>query len=407
MTIDKLEDCRIAAIEAIGILRPVSRASWDPLDGMDHDDPAIRYQCLQSLRAITEKDFGIDPADWNASCKPLLTEPRRPTPPITLAAASQKAVASKTILGPNEMALVRWLGQHGPRDNRRAPANSCFELSCRGAMDTHTLELLDFDKVRALVAARAACSLGKAAAPSNRAERRPGRDPRPPGTDNRDGRGARPGLEAPVRRPARHSPSRRGAASRRRARGGRTRRDRRDSARHRQSRPVALARRRAVSAAGGPTPGVGEFSGSRSPSRDASTTGAKCSTPPAAGSRPCGARSAGVKERIQETLRQMLRSPEIKRILRFPNFSMVGHHYVLPVAKDKRGEMQGAVLRTSASNETVYIEPAAIGEQSAQLSFLRTRESKEVRRISGGSPPRSAWWRNRSWARSTPWRSST
>src|SRR5437764_7147671 len=31
-------------------------------------------------------------------------------------------------------------------------------------MDRHTLELLEFDKVRALVAARAACSLGKAAA---------------------------------------------------------------------------------------------------------------------------------------------------------------------------------------------------------------------------------------------------
>ena len=88
-----------------------------------------------------------------------------------------------------------------------------------------------------------------------------------------------------------------------------------------------------------------------------------------------------VKERIQQTLRQMLRSPEIKRILRFPNYSTVGHHYVLPVAKDKRGEIQGSVLRTSASNETVYIEPAAIGEQSAQLSFLRARESKEVRRI--------------------------
>ena len=80
-----------------------------------------------------------------------------------------------------------------------------------------------------------------------------------------------------------------------------------------------------------------------------------------------------VKERIQETLRQMLRSPEIRRILRFPNYSTVGHHYVLPVAKDKRGEIQGSVLRTSASNETVYIEPAAIGEQSAQLSFLRAR----------------------------------
>jgi dsDNA-specific endonuclease/ATPase MutS2 len=36
----------------------------------------------------------------------------------------------------------------------------------RGNMDRHTLELLDFDKVRALVAARAACSLGKTAARS-------------------------------------------------------------------------------------------------------------------------------------------------------------------------------------------------------------------------------------------------
>ena len=88
-----------------------------------------------------------------------------------------------------------------------------------------------------------------------------------------------------------------------------------------------------------------------------------------------------MKDRIQETLRQMLRSPEIKRILRFPNYTTMGHHYVLPVAKEKRGEIQGSVLRTSSSNETVYIEPAAVGEQSAQLSFLRAREAKEVRRI--------------------------
>ena len=88
-----------------------------------------------------------------------------------------------------------------------------------------------------------------------------------------------------------------------------------------------------------------------------------------------------VEERIQETLRRMLRSPEIKRILRYPNFTMVGHHYVLPVAKDHRGEIQGSVQRTSATNETVYIEPTAIAEQSAQLSYLRAREAKEIRRI--------------------------
>ena len=77
----------------------------------------------------------------------------------------------------------------------------------------------------------------------------------------------------------------------------------------------------------------------------------------------------------------MLRSAEVRRSLRFPNFTMVGHHYVLPVSKDHRGEIEGAVLRTSASNETVYVEPRAIGEKSAQLSFLRAREAKEIRRI--------------------------
>jgi DNA mismatch repair protein MutS2 len=87
------------------------------------------------------------------------------------------------------------------------------------------------------------------------------------------------------------------------------------------------------------------------------------------------------EEKIQETLRRMLRSPEIKRILRYPNFTMVGHHYVLPVAKDHRGELQGSVQRSSATNETVYIEPTAISEQSAQLSYLRSREAKEVHRI--------------------------
>ncbi len=87
------------------------------------------------------------------------------------------------------------------------------------------------------------------------------------------------------------------------------------------------------------------------------------------------------EERIQETLRRMLRSPELRRILRYPSFTMVGHHYVLPIAKDHRGEIQGSVHRTSASNETVYVEPQAIAEQSAQLSYLRSREAKEVRRI--------------------------
>ena len=80
-------------------------------------------------------------------------------------------------------------------------------------MDSHTLELLDFDKIRTLVAARAACSLGKTAALPHRAQPRPRRDPRPPGLTTEMAEALGAGLETAVRRSARHSPSR--AAERR------------------------------------------------------------------------------------------------------------------------------------------------------------------------------------------------
>jgi HEAT repeat protein len=73
MTIDKLEDCRIAAIEGLGILKAQDARIYQILlDGMDHEDPAIRLECLRSLRAITGKDFGIEPAAWRRGLEPTL-----------------------------------------------------------------------------------------------------------------------------------------------------------------------------------------------------------------------------------------------------------------------------------------------------------------------------------------------
>jgi HEAT repeat protein len=105
MTIDKLEDCRIAAIEGLGALKSHEPRIYQILiDGMDHEDPAIRYQCLQSLRKITEKDYGVDPEAWKRELQPILagTAPQAANKKAeTKAAASEKKVASKTILGPN------------------------------------------------------------------------------------------------------------------------------------------------------------------------------------------------------------------------------------------------------------------------------------------------------------------
>jgi HEAT repeat protein len=59
MTVDNLEDCRIAAIDGIGSLKAKdSRIYQILLDGMDHDDPAFRLACYRSLQAITGKDLG-------------------------------------------------------------------------------------------------------------------------------------------------------------------------------------------------------------------------------------------------------------------------------------------------------------------------------------------------------------
>jgi DNA mismatch repair protein MutS2 len=248
-------------------------------------------------------------------------------------------------------------------------------------MDTHTLELLDFDKVRALVAARGSSSLGKALAhriePILDAGEIHNRQALT--TEMVDARIA--GLRPPFGglhdiRPL-------------------ARRAQKESVLEAEELAQTVETLRAVGnldlwlarvgdqfpRLGGLRQGVGEFAGLAVAIDGCLDDRGKVLD---SASRRLSALRRDIargQERIQETLRQMLRSPEIRRILRFPNFTMVGHHYVLPVAKDNRGEVQGSVLRTSASNETVYIEPAAISEQSAQLSFLRAREAKEVRSI--------------------------
>ena len=71
MTVDTLEDCRIAAIEGLGSLKVQDpRIIQILLDGMEHDDPAIRLECLASLRKITRKDFGTEAAAWRRELQP-------------------------------------------------------------------------------------------------------------------------------------------------------------------------------------------------------------------------------------------------------------------------------------------------------------------------------------------------
>ena len=73
MTLDNLEDARIAAIEGLAELKTKDPRIYQMLvDGMEHEDPAIRLASLNALRKLTGKDQGTDPADWRRELKPML-----------------------------------------------------------------------------------------------------------------------------------------------------------------------------------------------------------------------------------------------------------------------------------------------------------------------------------------------
>ena len=90
---------------------------------------------------------------------------------------------------------------------------------------------------------------------------------------------------------------------------------------------------------------------------------------------------AEVDERVQNQIKRLLRDPELRRILRFPNATVSGEHYVLPVAVNHRHKLQGVVHRTSSTGETVYIEPAGVAHLSAERAVVKGEEDKEIRRI--------------------------
>jgi DNA mismatch repair protein MutS2 len=93
---------------------------------------------------------------------------------------------------------------------------------------------------------------------------------------------------------------------------------------------------------------------------------------------------AEVDERVQNQIKRLLRDPELRRVLRFPNATVSGEHYVLPVAVNHRHKLQGVVHRTSSTGETVYIEPAGVAHLSAERAVVKAEEDKEIRRILRG-----------------------
>jgi DNA mismatch repair protein MutS2 len=88
-----------------------------------------------------------------------------------------------------------------------------------------------------------------------------------------------------------------------------------------------------------------------------------------------------VDERVQNVIRRLLRDPKLREILRYPNATVSGDHYVLPVAVNHRHKLPGVIHRSSSTGETVFIEPTGVATLSAERAVLKGEEDREVRRV--------------------------
>lgn len=97
MHTDPLEDCRIAAIEGIGALKVEDpRIIHVLIEGMEHEDPAIRLESYRALKKITGKDYGSEPKGWKQAYESKSGKEGPPSPEAKAGARPTAATATAT-----------------------------------------------------------------------------------------------------------------------------------------------------------------------------------------------------------------------------------------------------------------------------------------------------------------------
>lgn len=87
------------------------------------------------------------------------------------------------------------------------------------------------------------------------------------------------------------------------------------------------------------------------------------------------------EERLKEKTIQLIRSNKYKTYLQENVVSQRDGRYVIPIKKEYRNKIKGAVLDTSASGSTLFIEPEEIALFQEQLTWLLADEDVEVQKV--------------------------
>lgn len=84
---------------------------------------------------------------------------------------------------------------------------------------------------------------------------------------------------------------------------------------------------------------------------------------------------------IQSVVERLLHEPAVRRLLQYANHTFHGDRLVLPLRAECRGRLPGIVHRTSDSGATIYVEPAQAVELNNRISNLRGEEQEEINRL--------------------------
>lgn len=88
-----------------------------------------------------------------------------------------------------------------------------------------------------------------------------------------------------------------------------------------------------------------------------------------------------LRKRIEDQLRQMIERDDVRPHLQYPKPTMCRDRYVLPVNAYRKGSVPGIVHGSSDSGATLYIEPMLIIEPGNELSEAQGEEEEEVQRV--------------------------
>ncbi|WP_297959976.1 endonuclease MutS2 [uncultured Ruminococcus sp.] len=84
---------------------------------------------------------------------------------------------------------------------------------------------------------------------------------------------------------------------------------------------------------------------------------------------------------LRETLDKMIKNKTTQQYLQESNVTIRDGRFVLPVKSEYRSQVSGLVHDTSATGQTIFIEPMAIVEANNDIRILEGKEQEEIERI--------------------------